>query len=130
MIEMKFTALVTIAAIVLTFIFSLRVGGLRPKKHIDAPATTGDAEFERAFRVHYNTIEQLVIFLPALWLAVGVLGDVWTAAVGAIWIVGRLVYARAYMADPKGRAPGVIVTLLPTAVLAGAALWGVVKAFM
>lgn len=130
MIEMKYTALVTIAATLFTLIVSLRVGGMRPKKHIDAPATTGDEEFERAFRVHYNTIEQLVIFLPALWLAVAVLGDTWTGAIGAVWVIGRIIYSRAYMADPSGRAPGIVITMLPTAVLTGAALWGVIKAFM
>ena len=129
MINMKLTALVTVIALLLTFFFSLRVGSMRPKKHIDAPATTGDEEFERAFRVHYNTVEQLVIFLPLLWLATSVLGDLWAAASGAVWIVGRLLYSSAYMKNPASRAPGMALTMLPTAVLAVAALWGIVKAF-
>jgi len=130
MIAMKYTALVTMAATLLTFVFSGRVGMLRQKKHIDAPAVTGDPMFERAFRVHYNTIEQLVMFLPALWLATATLGDVYAAAVGAVWIVGRLLYSHAYMGDPDKRAPGMLTTLAATGVLSIAALWGIVKAFL
>lgn len=130
MIEMKFTALVTIMAILFTFMSSLKVGTMRPRKNIKAPATTGDDEFERAFRVHYNTIEQLVIFLPALWLAVLVLGDMWAAAVGVFWVIGRVMYANAYMADPAKRTSGFTITFLSTTVLTGAALWGVIKAFI
>ena len=72
---MPFTALVTVAAVVLTFVLSLRVGAMRQKHGVKAPATTGHPEFERANRVHQNTVEQLVLFLPLLWLALYVLGD-------------------------------------------------------
>jgi len=130
MIEMKLTALVTLLAILLTFYMSIRVGGMRPKKNIDAPATTGDVEFERAFRIHYNTIEQLVLFLPVLWLGVHVIGDLYAAIAGSVWLIGRVLYSNAYMADPKGRGTGMILTLLPTTVLLVASLWGIVKAFL
>ena len=75
MIAMKYTALITVLAVLITFFFSARVGKFRGQG-VPAPATTGTPEFERAFRVHYNTIEQLVLFIPLLWLATGVLGDV------------------------------------------------------
>ena len=129
MLAMKFTALVTILSVVLTFVFSGRVGGYRGKGGIAAPATSGSVEFERAFRVHYNTIEQLVIFLPVLWLSTPVIGDVWAAALGGVWLIGRLLYASEYMKDPASRAPGMFMTVIPTGILAVASLWGVFRQF-
>ncbi len=130
MLEMKFTALVTLATLALTFGLSGRVGAMRPKYGIDAPATAGRPEFERANRVHYNTIEQLVLFLPLLWLATGVIGDGWAAGIGVVWIVGRIMYAQAYQRDPAKRGPGMIVTLLATAALAVSVAWGILQAFI
>lgn len=130
MIEMKFTALITIVALVFTFVLSGRVGGLRIKTGVAAPAITGHPEFERAFRVHYNTIEQLVLFLPLLWLSTQVVGDVWAAAIGLVWIIGRVLYANTYMKDPDKRGPGMIMTVLATGVLSLVCLWGVVAAFL
>ena len=130
MIAMKYTALVTLASLIYTFMLSGKVGGMRPKSGVEAPATTGNLEFEKAFRVHYNTIEQLVLFIPVLWMATHVLGDMYAAAVGVVWIVGRVVYSNAYMKDPKNRTAGMLMTLAATGVLAIASLWGIVKAFM
>jgi uncharacterized membrane protein YecN with MAPEG domain len=130
MLEMKFTALVTVAALVLTFGLSGLVGMMRQKHGVDAPASAGHPAFERANRVHYNTIEQLVLFLPLLWMATGVIGDTWAAGIGVIWIVGRLVYARAYQRDPAKRGPGMLVTLFATAVLALCVAWGILQVFL
>jgi uncharacterized membrane protein YecN with MAPEG domain len=130
MLEMKFTALVTLAALGLTFGLSGLVGMMRQKHGVDAPASTGHPEFERANRVHYNTIEQLVLFLPLLWLATSVIGDTGAAGIGVIWIVGRLVYARAYQRDPAKRGPGMLVTLFATAVLALCVAWGILQGFL
>lgn len=103
MIAMKYTALVTVASVVLTFVLSLRVGKMRQVHGVEAPATSGHPEFERANRVHQNTIEQVVLFLPLLWLGLYVLGDALTGLIGAVWIVGRIVYANAYTRDPAAR---------------------------
>ncbi len=130
MIAMKYTALVTVAAVALTFVLAFRVGGLRQKHGISAPATTGHPEFERGNRVHQNTIEQLVLFLPLLWLATSVLGDAITALFGAVWIVGRAVYANAYARDAAARGPGMVITTVPFAALLLAALWGIAQGFM
>ena len=127
MIAMPFTALVTVAALVLTFVLSLRVGNMRRKHGVKAPASTGHPEFEAANRIHQNTIEQLVLFLPVLWLALYVLGDAITGVIGAVWIVGRIVYANAYARDPATRGPGMGITMLPTVVLLLAALWGILQ---
>ena len=127
MIAMPFTALVTVAALVLTFVLSLRVGDMRRKHGVKAPASTGHPEFEAANRIHQNTIEQLVLFLPVLWLALYVLGDAITGLIGAVWIIGRIVYANAYARDPATRGPGMGITMLPTVVLLLASLWGILQ---
>ena len=127
MIAMPFTALVTVAALILTFVLSLRVGKMRQKHGVKAPATTGHPEFEAANRIHQNTIEQLVLFLPLLWLALYVLGDAITGLIGTVWIVGRVVYANAYARDPATRGPGMGITTLPTVVLLLASLWGILQ---
>ena len=129
MFAMPFTVTVTLLAVLLTLLFSFRVGGLRPKTGVQAPAVSGDPEFEKAYRVHYNTIEQLVLFLPMLWLAVQVIGDLYTGAIGALWLVGRLLYSRAYMNSPAGRGPGMLMTMGSTALLVLVVLWGLFRTF-
>ncbi|HEY5622886.1 MAG TPA: MAPEG family protein [Gammaproteobacteria bacterium] len=128
MIQMKYTALVTILAVAVTFYFSARVGIGRAKLGIDAPAMTGNPTFDRTFRVHANTVEQIVLFLPVLWLSTAVVGDVWAAAIGVLWVIGRLIYARGYVAEADKRGPGMLVTLASTAVLSLVSIWGIIQA--
>ena len=130
MIAMKYTALITVAAVVLAIVQSARVGNMRRKHGVDAPAMTGHPEFERANRVHQNTLEQLVLFLPVLWLALYVLGDAITGLVGAVWLVGRAIYANAYTKDPTTRQPGMFMTFLSTLALLLASLWGILQGFI
>ena len=130
MITMKYTALVTIVALVYTFLLSGRVGAARAKTGINAPAMTGQPDFDKAFRIHMNTVEQLVLFVPVLWLAASVVGDLWAAGIGVVWIVGRIIYAEGYRRDVDKRGPGMLTTLASTAVLTVVALWGVAQAFM
>jgi uncharacterized membrane protein YecN with MAPEG domain len=130
MIVMKFTALVTLAALLLTFALSGRSGSMRRKFGIAAPATTGNLEYEKANRIHYKTIEQLVLFLPLLWLGAAVIGDSWAGLIGIVWLVGRILYATAYRRDPAKRGPGMIVTLLATSAVGASVVWGIVRAFL
>jgi glutathione S-transferase len=130
MIVMKYTALVTIAAVVYTFLLSGRVGAARSKMGVAAPATAGQPDFDRVFRIHMNTVEQLVLFVPMLWLAASAVGDQWAAGIGFVWIVGRFIYAAGYRKDVDKRGPGMLITLASTAVLTVVAVWGVVQAFM
>jgi len=113
----NYTALVTIASLLLYFWMSLRVGQARGKFNIDAPATTGHPEFERHFRVHGNTGEWLFIYLPSLWLFSYYVNDLVAAGVGLVWIVGRVLYMTGYVQDPKKRSNGFLVQALATAVL-------------
>src|SRR5262245_26897754 len=90
------TALVTVAAILVYVAAMMRVARARGEFEISAPATTGHPDFERVFRVQGNTLEQMAMFLPLLWLFALLWGDVWAAIVGVIWPVGRAVYAAGY----------------------------------
>ena len=127
-----FTAVVTILAILCLFWTMLRVGGMRGKHNIQAPATTGHPEFDRAYRVQMNTLEQFVMFLPLLWLANAFFHSLplLTGAVGLVWIVGRIVYALAYMADPSKRSLGFTISIIATAVLLVLSVIGIVQTWM
>lgn len=116
--------LMTILAVVFTFVAGARVGALRGARKIEAPATVGDPDFERAFRVHMNTIESLVVFLPLLWLGAMAFDGMIALYIGLVWLVGRLIYMQAYMANPEKRAMGALVTMLPLAGLLIISVWG------
>jgi glutathione S-transferase len=119
------TSLITCLSLLVFFVLSGLVGRARGKYNIEAPATTGHPLFERAFRVHYNTMEGLAWYLPSLWLFSFYVSDRWAAALGVVWIIGRVIYARGYLADPKKRGTGVIVSLAASSVLLLGALIGV-----
>ena len=104
------TSFGTILVVAFTFYASMGAGKMRG--NVKAPATTGDIEFEKAFRVHYNTIEQLVIFLPLLWLSAPYWGDFFGGTTAIVWVIGRMIYARAYRTDPSNRTLGFVITLL------------------
>jgi glutathione S-transferase len=78
------------------------------------------------FRVHMNTLEQLVVFLPSLWIFASFISPLWAAVLGAIYIVGRALYARTYVKDPKSRSPGFAMSALPMlALMLGILIWAV-----
>ena len=88
------------------------VGKSRSQLGIEAPKIIGDEKFERVFRVQQNTLEQLVVFLPALWLLGYYMHWDIAAALGVLFLVGRIMYARGYIEDPSKRAPGFIIGVL------------------
>ena len=119
-------AIVTILSILLYFTMSLRVAVARRKSGIAAPAMVGEPELERTIRAHYNTLEWLPIFLVSLWLFAIYWNELIAAAVGAVWCVGRIVYALGYYADAQKRGPGFLIQSLATAVLLFGALGKIV----
>ena len=130
MLEMKFTALVTILSVVLVFVLTARAGALRGKHGIAAPACIGNEEFERVFRAQANTVEHMVMFVPMLWLALNVIGDVWAASIGGIWIIGRIIYCINYIKQPDTRLPGFVVAIAALVILSLSATWGVAQALL
>ena len=100
------TALVTLLALLTYFWMGFNVGRARHKAGIAAPATTGDPLLERWFRAHYNTLEWLPIFLVSMWLFAVYWNQLVAAALGVVWILGRILYATRYVADPGTRGMG------------------------
>ena len=112
-----YVAIVTLLALLTYFWMGLQVGRARAKSGIAAPAMTGDPVLERTIRAHYNTLEWLPLFLVPLWLFAIYWSDLIAAAVGVVWIVGRIVYQLGYVADPKKREAGFMIQALAVAVL-------------
>jgi glutathione S-transferase len=114
---MAYVDIVTALALAQFFIFGYRVGSARMKFGIKAPAITGNETFERYFRVQQNTLEQLIVLLPGLYLFSRYWNPLWAAGLGVIYLVGREVYASTYVKNPAKRSLGYVLTLLPTLVL-------------
>ena len=124
------TALVTLLAILLYFYTGILVGQARRRTGIKAPATTGNPDFERVFRVQMNTLEWMPIALPAMWLCSHYLGDIWGAAGGIVWIIGRLLYIQGYTQAANKRGPGFGVQAVAAILMWGGALFGVLSALL
>lgn len=107
------SSLATLLAVAVYIWTLVNAGQARGRTGLAAPAVTGDAEFERYYRVQMNTVEQIVVLIPLLWLTAGWVGDLWGGLGGLVWSVGRVVYARAYYADPTKRGPGFGISALP-----------------
>lgn len=110
-------AIVSLLALLLYFWMSLQVAGARRASGIQAPAMTGDPVLERTIRAHYNTLEWLPLFLVPLWIFAIYWSDTIAAAVGLVWIVGRFIYQRGYVAAPGNRSTGFLIQALAVAVL-------------
>jgi uncharacterized membrane protein YecN with MAPEG domain len=126
----SYTALVTLLAVALYFSTGIMVARARRAFGVDVPATSGHADFERVFRVQQNTLEWMPIFLPSLWLFAVTIGDVWAAAGGLVWIVGRLVYIVGYSDASERRHAGFFIQMAACAVLWIGALAGIVLRIM
>ncbi len=124
---MELVAVVISLALAEYFVILVRCGQARGRLGVAAPATTGNPEFERYFRAQYNTLEQLVIFLPAMIMFGAYVSPAVAALVGLVFIVGRFLYARGYVIDPARRGPGFLLTVLANGVLL---LGGLVGAFV
>ena len=103
---LHFTALVTCLALLFYFFTSFNVGKARATFGVKAPAISGNPDFERVFRVQMNTLEWLPFFLPALWLFAIYISDAGAAALGVVWIVGRILYMIGYSKAASKRGLG------------------------
>jgi glutathione S-transferase len=121
-----FTALVTCLAMLFYFYTGIRVGKARETFGVKAPAITGNPDFERVFRVQMNTLEWMPIFLPSLWLFAIYISDPIAAALGLVWIAGRILYLTGYSQAAAKRGPGFGIQALAVAVLWVGALGAIV----
>jgi uncharacterized membrane protein YecN with MAPEG domain len=126
--SMPLVAIVTALALIEFMTFAALVGYARGKYKVAAPATTGDPVFERHFRVHYNTLEQWIVFLPSLWLFAFFVNPTWGAGLGAVVVVARIPYAIGYIRDPKKREFGSILGTLALLPLVFGSLIGAIRA--
>jgi len=127
---MEYATLIVLLALLQYVWFTLRVGITRGKYSIDAPACKGDETWERLFRVHQNTMEQLVMMIPASYAFAWYTSPVWVLVPGAMFIIGRFLYSAEYLKDPKSRAPGMSLTLAANAILILGALFGLLKGML
>ena len=127
---MAWVNLVLLLALVEYLAFGLLVANARAKYKVKAPAISGDPMFERYFRVQQNTLELLIMFVPAILIAAQYWEPRWVAAIGAVYLVGRLVYLRSYVRDPASRSFGFSLSMVPTLVLVSAGAIGAVNALL
>jgi uncharacterized membrane protein YecN with MAPEG domain len=127
---MEIATIIVMLALVEYTWFTIRVGASREKHGIKAPATFGDETWERKFRVQQNTLEQLIIFIPATYAFAYYLSTTWVLLPAAMFIIGRFLYSGEYISKPESRVPGMSLTLLANAILVvgtlGKLVWGLV----
>lgn len=114
---MQMTAWVTLATFAVYIWMIYNVGRARGTYQISAPIHEGPEPFMCVLRVQANTVEQLVIQLPALWMCAFFLGDRWAAIGGVIWVVGRVIYAKGYYKHPAARSAGFGISTFATVAL-------------
>ncbi|MFC0240900.1 MAPEG family protein [Rhodopseudomonas telluris] len=121
-----YTTIATLLAVMFYFYTTLQVARARGVYGVKAPATTGNPDFERVFRVQANTLEWMPIFLPSLWLFAYYLSDLFAALLGGVWIIGRIMYLIGYSEAAPKRGAGFAVQMVAAAGLWGGAVYGVV----
>jgi glutathione S-transferase len=123
---MAYVDIVTALALLQFVVFGFKVGKARGRLGVKAPAISGNEIFERYFRVQQNTLEQLIVFVPGLYLFSHYYNPMIAAALGVIYLIGREVYAATYVKDPAKREIGYGLTFLPTVILVVGGLIGAV----
>ena len=124
---MDHATLIVLLALLQYVWFTGRVGAARGKYKVDAPACDGDEAWNRLFRIQQNTMEQLIVFVPATYAFAFYLSELWVLVPGLGFLVGRFLYSAEYLKDPKSRTPGMAITLISNVVLVLGALFGLVK---
>ncbi len=119
---MNYVDLVAVLAVIQLIFFGLLVGSARGRYGVKAPAVSGHEMFDRAYRVQMNTLELMIAFLPALFIAAKYWPQVYVAGAGAVYLVGRLIYWRSYTAAPASRGLGFALSMIPILALLIAAL--------
>lgn len=127
---MELVAIVISVALLEYIYFSILVGKARGTHGVDAPACTGNEIFERYYRVQQNTLELLVAFIPSIIMFAQSYGAQIAAGIGAVFIVGRLLYQRSYVADPSKRTVGFLLSMLPVLILLIGGLVGAIMRLM
>jgi len=117
--------LVIVLALLQFIYFATLVAKARRIYAIKAPAISGHEVFERHFRVQMNTLEMLVLFVPALWMATKYWPTEYMAVIGAVYLIGRQLYSAAYVKDPTSRGLGFMLSFIPIVILIFSILAGI-----
>ncbi len=125
---MEYSAIITLLAVLQLLIFAMLVGKSRQATGVKAPAVSGDPVFERYFRVQQNSVENAVVFIPALWLFNLYWDPRIGAVIGLIYLISRFIYLRGYVADPTQRGKGFGLGFLCELILVIGGLIGAVMA--
>ena len=126
MAGMEWVAIVTLLVLAEYLYFAMQAGMSRGRYEVPAPATTGNETFERVFRVQANMLEQLIAFLPSLWLFAYYVHPGVAALLGLVFLVGRFLYGRGYVESPEKRGPGFLTSFAATSILLLGGLCGAV----
>ena len=110
---MNYVDLVALLAVAELMFFAVLVGRARGRYGVKAPAVSGHEMFERAYRVQMNTLELMVLFLPALFIAGKYWPQHYVAGVGSVYLIGRIIYWRSYVAAPASRGLGFALSMIP-----------------
>lgn len=124
---MAYVTVVVMLTLIQYLYFGVAVGRARGRHGVSAPAISGDDTFERFHRAHQNTLEQLVVFIPASFCAAYYSNALIAAAIGIVFLLGRAYYFRSYISDPQTRGTGMIATMVANVILIGMALVGAVR---
>jgi len=119
--------IIVMLALVEYMYFAVAVGRARGRHGVNAPHTSGDEQFERFHRAHQNTLEQLVVFVPAMFAAGYYAGELIAVAAGVVFLVARAHYFRTYIVDPEKRGPGMVATMLANVTLIIAGIVGAMR---
>ena len=124
---MALVHLVIALALMEFFAFGAAVAKARGRYGVAAPATTGHEIFERYFRVQMNTLELLVMFVPAIWIFAKYISAPIAAALGAVFVIGRVIYFRSYVKEPRSRELGFALSAGPVMILLIGAIFGAAR---
>jgi len=119
---MDYVNLIVLLALAEYIFFIMLVGATRGKYNVAAPATTGDKQWERYYRIQVNTTEQLILFLPALYAFATYVSPTWAFWLGLVFLAGRVVYFIGYSKAGKNRMPGSLMSSFPSYIMAIGAL--------
>jgi len=124
---MEAVVIVTVLALIQYMFFGIQVGGAHQKYGVKAPTMSGDPQFDRVNRVHQNTLEQLIVLIPALWMYAHYVNPLWGAGMGVVYLIGRFIYRAEYTKDPATRTLGFSLSFLPGAVMS---VWVLIVAIL
>lgn len=127
---MAWVHLVIGLALVEFLVFGTAVARARVRYQVPAPAMSGDPAFERCFRAHMNTLEQLVVFIPSILLFAHYLSPYIAAALGALFVLGRALYFQGYVKAAERRHPGFLVGGIASLVLLIGGIFGALRALV